>query len=87
MCVLAPTNHPMESFEQLNIHNQIDIKFGLFKIQTIKIIKTKHNRKYHVVVGWREGGDEKEVCDGNFGKKRTSLADNAIIFAENRTHT
>lgn len=36
----------MESFEQLNIYNQIVIKFGLFKIQTIKIIKTKHNRKY-----------------------------------------
>lgn len=26
----------MESFEQLNIHNQNVIKFGLFKIQTLK---------------------------------------------------
>ena len=28
--------HTMESFEQLNIHNQNVIKFGLFKIQTLK---------------------------------------------------
>lgn len=40
----------MESFRQLNIHNQIVIKFGLFKILNIKIIKTEHNRKYFVVV-------------------------------------
>lgn len=39
------SHHPMESFQQLNIHNQIVIKFGLFKIQAIKIIKTKHYRK------------------------------------------
>lgn len=39
----------MESFEQLNIYNQIVVKFGLFKIQAIKIIKTKHNRKYQRV--------------------------------------
>ena len=44
----------MESFEQLNIYNQIVVKFGLFKIQAIKIIKTKHNRKYQRVK--REGG-------------------------------
>jgi hypothetical protein len=28
--------HTMESFKQLNIHNQNVIKFGLFKIQTLK---------------------------------------------------
>jgi hypothetical protein len=39
----------MESFRQLNIHNQNVIKFGLFKILNIKIIKTEHNHKYFVV--------------------------------------
>jgi hypothetical protein len=45
----------MESFEQLNIYNQIVVKFGLFKIPAIKIIKTKHNRKYQKGVEGRGG--------------------------------
>ena len=52
ICVLASI--AMESFEQLNIYNQIVVKFGLFKIQAIKIIKTKHNRKYQRVKGEAE---------------------------------